>query len=609
MIMVRSIILFSFAALLAMRLPDFPVRGGRDNAEDAVLALSGASSVEELDEYELERYRSFLRRPLEINFSSRSRLLSSGLLSQYQVAALLDYRSSSGDVLSVGELSAVDGFGEAAARALAPFVSFASSAPPGTASVGGLRSDNSLAMRTALRVDGPDRARGIAPASSWSYGARFRSDVSGRFCVAAAVNCPRDSPQGVPDNVSFHLAYAGLRHLDKLVAGDFSLRYGQGLALWDGLILSSIGGTSAIVRNPTGIVPYWSYSGGSSRRGVAAEMSFGRFSLSASLSAPFLREAMSPLKSLRDKSVRKICLSPALNLGYFWRTGQVGLTGYVQTLPLASLKASPAKLASALIATDLRWCIRGVDVFSELAYDFCGRKVSAVAGTRFRAAPWLRLAFRAQCPGDALSLCAVGDWTAGAHSGVVGIETLCNWGALAAERLPRHQTRLRADWRWDLPYDIYIKVRADWRHRNWDVKSRLDARLDFAWDSQPWYAAARFECVSVGGAGLLGFVEGGYRPAALSLYARLGLFRIDSWDERIWVYERDAPASFSLPAFSGRGLWSSVYLSWKFCSWGRLHFRASTTQYPRKNPGASSDRLGKTEVKLQFDFDLISWGS
>lgn len=624
MIMVRTIILSGIAALLF--LPDYASGNGSEGDDDAILALCGASSVEELDEYELERFRSFLRRPLEINLSTRGRLLSSGLLSQYQVAALLDYRSTCGDVLSVAELSAVDGFG-AAARALAPFVSFSSSAPPGTASTGRKRTEVSSAARTALRIDNPS-GPDAPPDCSLSWGARFRCELSGRLSVAAAANGPYGAPRGVPDNLSFHLAYSGLKHLDKLVVGDFSLRCGQGLALWDGLQMSSLGGTAALVRNPTGIVPYWSFSGGSSRRGAAAQMSFGRFQVSTSLSAPYLREAMSPQKTLRQKSVAKICLAPAANLAYFWRTGQVGVTAYLQTLPLASLAGegdmpasgmaakSSGGLSTAVVASDLRWCIRGTDLFTEAAFDAVSRRFSAVAGTGFRAASWLRMAFRTQYTGEKLALCLIGDWKAGAHSGVVGAETYCDWGTLAAtvsrpggsRGIPRHQTRIRVDWRWDLPYDMCLKLRTDWRHRNWDVRSRLDARLDFVRDGRPWYAASRLECVSCGGAGLLGFVEGGFRPAALSLYLRLGLFRIDSWDERIWVYERDAPCSFNVPALSGRGLWSSLYLSWKFCRWGSLYLRASTTQYPRKVPGASSGKKGKTEVKLQLSIDLTSWG-
>ena len=49
----------------------------------AMLALSGAGSPEELSEYEAERFSHYAEHPLELNLASRSRLLSSGLLSAY----------------------------------------------------------------------------------------------------------------------------------------------------------------------------------------------------------------------------------------------------------------------------------------------------------------------------------------------------------------------------------------------------------------------------------------------------------------------------------------------------------------------------------------------
>ena len=81
-----------------------------------LLRITGASSEEDLDEQEVERYMRFLSHPLEINSASRSRLLSSGLLTRYQVASLEEYRSVYGDVLSFSELSLVDGFGEEITR-------------------------------------------------------------------------------------------------------------------------------------------------------------------------------------------------------------------------------------------------------------------------------------------------------------------------------------------------------------------------------------------------------------------------------------------------------------------------------------------------------------
>ena len=91
--------------------------------ETAVLYLSGASTMEELDESVLDRYRTLEAHPLELNLSSRSKMLASGLMSAFQVASLIDTRERSGDILSYTELALIDGFGQQYAEALKPFLS------------------------------------------------------------------------------------------------------------------------------------------------------------------------------------------------------------------------------------------------------------------------------------------------------------------------------------------------------------------------------------------------------------------------------------------------------------------------------------------------------
>ena len=98
----------------------------------------------------------------------------------------------------------------------------------------------------------------------------------------------------------------------------------------------------------------------------------------------------------------------------------------------------------------------------------------------------------------------------------------------------------------------------------------------------------------------MNYLEGGYKRNNLSVYARQGFFFVDNWDDRIYVYERDAPGSFNVPAMYGRGLWTSLVMAWRFASVGRLYARASYTSYPfmpeeKKKPG-------KAELKLQFVF-------
>ena len=93
----------------------------------AILLITGAGTMEDLSESELERFDRYASRPLRLNLAPRSKLVSSGLMSTYQIASLEDYRSRYGDILSFTELAAVDGFGQEYARALSLFVSLEAS--------------------------------------------------------------------------------------------------------------------------------------------------------------------------------------------------------------------------------------------------------------------------------------------------------------------------------------------------------------------------------------------------------------------------------------------------------------------------------------------------
>ena len=89
---------------------------------EAVLILTGESEIENVDEYEMDRYLKLMSSPLRLNSAGRPALLSSGLLTLYQAVSLIDYRDRNGPVMSFSELASIDGFNERTARALSLFV-------------------------------------------------------------------------------------------------------------------------------------------------------------------------------------------------------------------------------------------------------------------------------------------------------------------------------------------------------------------------------------------------------------------------------------------------------------------------------------------------------
>ena len=71
--------------------------------------------------------------------------------------------------------------------------------------------------------------------------------------------------RGFPDFYSFYVSAGDIRlskdgryRLVSAVAGNYSLRFGQGLVLWSGFSMSSLASPSTVVRRQAGVRPYTS---------------------------------------------------------------------------------------------------------------------------------------------------------------------------------------------------------------------------------------------------------------------------------------------------------------------------------------------------------------
>lgn len=78
---------------------------------------------------------------------------------------------------------------------------------------------------------------------------------------------------------------------------------------------------------------------------------------------------------------------------------------------------------------------------------------------------------------------------------------------------------------------------------------------------------------------------------------------MDSWDDRIYSYERDAPGNFNVPAYYGRGFSVNLNLSAKKRLRGstlKAYLTGGTVRYPwmeEKKPATGSLR-----VQVMYDF-------
>ena len=154
---------------------------------------------------------------------------------------------------------------------------------------------------------------------------------------------------------------------------------------------------------------------------------------------------------------------------------------------------------------------------------------------------------------------------------------------------------------WEMMLTDYLQLslRLNERVRNWEEKAfRTDIRIELEQFSRRFTSTLRLNVVNSVSTSFLTYAEGGFHADRLTFHLRQGLFLIDHWEDRIYVYERDAPGSFNVPAYYGRGLWTAFTVAWKFSRWGRVYARAGITSYPFM--GEEKKKPGKAELKLQY---------
>ena len=543
------------------------VLGGAAQAQETdenekVMRFLGADSPEETDASEVERLTDFMQHPLRINMVSQSRLSSSGLLSPYQAASLSDYRARHGNVMSFAELAAVDGFGQEVVSRLRPFISL--ECPQVHTSVSQPRHD--LAVKSAYK------ATGHPVQSDWNYGFKYRLKTD-RLTASIGASKPYSANEAWPESYTGSLSYDFRRGL--VVIGDFNARFGQGLALWSGAFMTSLSTPDAFMKKPSGISETFSFTGSSALTGVAAEAAVGRFRITALM-------AVDGVKEIKTRP-EKVSMLPAANITYMTRIGQTAIT-------YAGTKAS----------VDGAFCIKGVNVFSEAAYDFAERSTAVVCGTQFSVCEKVRLASLARyCRDDSYQAALSGAFkTSGIQSeGSFSVDAICYPSGKGKEDSHSVQVKFLANWECALSQSLKLKLRLSERVRTWGQPFRTDLRADVSYMYGPLLMNMRINALRCVRTGFVSYLEEGRKTDAMSLYLRQGIFFVDNWDDRIYVYERDAPGSFNVPAMYGRGWFASAVASARISRSIRLYARVSYTGYQFMEH--EKRKPGKAELKIQ----------
>lgn len=257
------------------------------------------SVVEEMEEETdasviIEDLEGFAMNQLNINSASRDQLSRLHLLNDIQIERLIEYREKYGPVLSIYELNAVNGLHPETLERMMPFIWF------------GPREEESRTLSEIMEYGRHEvlvrtlgtlqKAKGYLKKEDGTVpynGNRFRYYSRYRFQsgenVSAGFLAEKDpgeaffagaNPYGY-DFYSGHISINVSRFIQNLTIGDFIVRSGQGLVVWQGFSMGKSFYTLNLSKTNQGIRPYTSSDENQFFRGVATTIKAGnsRFSI------------------------------------------------------------------------------------------------------------------------------------------------------------------------------------------------------------------------------------------------------------------------------------------------------------------------------------------
>ncbi len=256
----------------------------------------GLEAVEELDigldekEQLLEQLQGYLISPLNLNTATSSELALLGL-DDFQIFSLQHYIRETGELLSLHELSVVNGFNSETINRIMPFVCARKSnwkAP--------LRFDSiAKASRHTLRAQYRqvlEPSKGYTREDGKGYqGERFATQL--RYTLdyfeRLQFSIVADNDAGEPffsslqpygfDHYSIQLTLRQIGILEQLTLGDYRLNFAEGLTIGQGFSLSYLNTDAKTKKRTHGITPHRSSSEYGYNRGAAANIRLDKTNL------------------------------------------------------------------------------------------------------------------------------------------------------------------------------------------------------------------------------------------------------------------------------------------------------------------------------------------
>ncbi|MDR1792026.1 MAG: hypothetical protein LBR36_01080 [Bacteroidales bacterium] len=260
-----------------------------EEQEDQIEQLSEQISEEDADFSELIEELDFYRQnKINLNQPDYDKLSTVFQLTDYQLYHLKKYLAQFGNLYSIYELLAIEGFEQTTLQRLLPYITVKEviTTKKWTAKQAFQYGKNRLILRYGQVIEqqkgyqiddnNPNASRylGSPQALLLRYSFNFRDKL--RFGLTAEKDAGEQffkgsNPYGF-DFYSFHLFIKDIGKLQALAVGDYHLSFGQGLALNTGFSLQKPSNSVSVERYSAGLKPYSSANEYNYMRGMAAKI-------------------------------------------------------------------------------------------------------------------------------------------------------------------------------------------------------------------------------------------------------------------------------------------------------------------------------------------------
>ncbi len=310
-------ILFTIPLFLFSQESDTIISKGESELIDKIENIAESSNAA-LDYTELiEDLRYYRENPLNLNFATDDELRKLMFLSNKQIYQLVAYIETYGQLVSIYELQAIEGFDKETIQNILPFVLVSSVKPETRLKLKNVTKFGKhrligryqqLLQKPKGYQEVPDSIFYQSPNSYYlgsrekyyfKYGFNYQNRIrfgltvekdAGEVFFSNKVNDSIRELIGTQlksgfDFYSFHVMLNDIGKMKAFAVGDYQLRFGQGLTMWSGLAFGKTSDAVNIKRYAAGISPYTSADENRFFRGAATTWGFGMFDFSAFYSA------------------------------------------------------------------------------------------------------------------------------------------------------------------------------------------------------------------------------------------------------------------------------------------------------------------------------------